>query len=219
MGGFEAGSLGGWDTQVADPARIRVVSSPTREGKHAVRFELRPGDRVFGRLELSQLVRQTGERAGQEWWWAWSALIPADLAPQRGWCLFAEWHQTGLPDVTQGPAPINFDCTDGRFTLIVRGGDEPRWAERRFALPDLADGRWHDFVFHVRWSPDPDGLVGLWIDGKEVVPETSLRTSYRDQGLYLKAGPYRSAEDNPTTLVVYEDAWRQGATRASVEGG
>lgn len=217
VGDFESGTLEGWELEEPAPGRIQVVDDPVRQGEHAVRFELQPGDRVYGSLELSQLLYRGGEDAGQEWWWAWSTLIPDDMPPQSGWCVYAEWHQTGLPDVEQGPAPINFDCTDGKFTLIVRGGDEPDWEERRFELPDLADGKWHDYLFHVRWSPDPDGLVALWIDGEEVVPETRLRTSYRNQQLYLKIGPYRPDDENQNTIVMYHDAWRQGSERASVD--
>ena len=216
VGDFETGTLDGWRTQVPAADRVKVVSSPTRGGDFAARFTLAGDDRVFDRLELSQLVRSTDEAAGQEWWWAWSTRIPADFQAQQGFCLFAEWHQTGLPDVPQGPPPIAFTCTDGEFSLIVRGGNEPNLDNQSFSLPDLADGEWHDFLFHVRWSPDPDGLVALWIDGEEIVPETRLRTSYRNQGLYLKIGPYRAVK-NSSKLVLYHDEWRQGAERGSVD--
>ncbi|MEZ5099299.1 MAG: polysaccharide lyase [Thermoleophilia bacterium] len=211
-GGFEAALDRQWtDVHVQADDRIALVADPVRLGKRSARFEVRPGDTVNPKWggELAQVLQTTEEQAGQESWWAWSVLFPEDFPTTSGWCVFAEWHQTGLPNVPQGPAPINFDCSDDGYRLIVRGGDEPDWEQRVFPLPQLERGQWHDFLFHVRWSPDPDGFVQLWIDGEEVIPRTSLRTSYRDQGLYLKAGLYRDA--SPDTAVLYLDGFRRYA--------
>jgi hypothetical protein len=126
--------------------------------------------------------------------------------------VFTEWHQTGLPGVVQGPAPINFDCKEDQFRLIVRGGDEPNWSQQVFHLPGFQRGIWHQFVFHVRWSPDPDGFVELWHNGNLVVPKTYLPTSYRNQGLYPKIGYYRKDGVNTQTGVVYHDDVRRSLT-------
>lgn len=212
-GGFEAPLASQWaDVHAQADDRITLVGDPVRLGKRAARFEVRPGDTVNPKWggELAQVLETTEEEAGQESWWAWSVLFPEDFPTTSGWCVFAEWHQTGLPNVPQGPAPINFDCSDDGYRLIVRGGDEPDWEQRVFPLPQLERGQWHDFLFHVRWSPDPDGVVQLWIDGEEAIPRTTLRTSYRGQGLYLKAGLYRAA--SPDTAVLYLDGFRRYAS-------
>jgi hypothetical protein len=154
----------------------------------------------------------TGEQAGQEWWWTWKTLFPNDFPTTYGWCVFMEWHQTGLPGVTQGPAPINFDCKEDRFRLIVRGGDEPGWSQTIFNFPGFARGIWHEFIFHVRWSPDSDGFVEMWHNGNLIVPKTFLPTSYRNQGLYPKIGYYRKDGVNTSTGVIYHDDVRRSLT-------
>lgn len=219
VGDFETGDFSQWappgSTWVhALPGRATVVPGVVTQGAHAARFEVRPGDKVNPNWsgELAQVMTLTNEAAGQEWWWAWATFFPPDFPVTYGWCVFTEWHQTGLPGVVQGPAPINFDCKEDQFRLIVRGGDEPNWSQRMFYFPGFQRGIWHQFVFHVRWSPDADGFIELWHNGNLVVPKTHLPTSYRNQGLYPKIGYYRKDGVNTQTGVVYHDDVRRSLT-------
>jgi hypothetical protein len=75
---------------------------------------------------------------------------------------------------------------------------------KTWALGKLRFGRWHDFVFHVKWSPDPaKGLVEMWIDGKHVLPPSHAATLYSGQGVYLKQGLDRGRARG--TAVIYND--------------
>ncbi len=60
-----------------------------------------------------------------------------------------------------------------------------------FDLGRFSTGRWTDWVFHVRWSYGPDGILQVWRDGVLVV-DVSGPVGYNDRdGLYLKTGIYK----------------------------
>jgi hypothetical protein len=221
-GSFETGDFSQWafsggTYMHALPGRVTVVTDPVNEGNYAARFELHAGEKLNPNWsgELAQILTWTNEGAGQEWYWSWDVMFDPTWPTTNGWCVFAEWHQTGAPGVPQGPAPINFECKDDAFRLIVRGGDEPNWVQNIIPIPGFERGVWHHFVFHVKWSPDPDGFVEVWRNGENVIPLTNMRTMYRNQGLYPKFGIYRKNDVNPDVGVLYLDDVRRSAT---VEG-
>ena len=80
----------------------------------------------------------------------------------------------------------------------------------------LVRGVWHDFVFHVIWSSNPDlGLVELWYDGTKVIEAKAWQTLYPGETNYLKQGLYRDSAIQPTA-VVYHDGMTIGTTLADV---
>lgn len=221
-GNFETGNFSQWafsggTYMHALPGRVTVVSDPVDEGNYAARFELHEGEKLNPSWsgELAQILTGTNEGAGQEWYWSFDVMFDQTWPTTYGWCVFAEWHQTGAAGVPQGPAPINFECKEDRFRLIVRGGDEPNWIQNIIPIPGFERGVWHHFVFHVRWSPDPDGFVEVWHNGDLVVPLTNMRTMFRNQGLYPKFGIYRANGPNPNVGVLYLDDVRRSS---SLEG-
>jgi hypothetical protein len=218
-GNFETGDFSQWTNPYgtayhALPGRVTVVSDPVDEGNYAARFELHAGEKLNQNWsgELAQILTWTDEGAGQEWWWSFDVMFDPTWPTTQGWCVFAEWHQTGAAGIPQGPAPINFECKGDQFRLIVRGGDEPNWVQNIIPIPGFERGVWHHFVFHVKWSPDPDGFVEVWRNGDLVIPLTNMRTSYRNQGLYPKFGIYRKDGVNPDVGILYLDDVRRSAT-------
>jgi hypothetical protein len=69
----------------------------------------------------------------------------------------------------------------------------------------LVRGVWQDFVFHVKWSPDPKvGFVELYHNGTLVQPRRYIATQYPGTLNYLKMGLYRN-ENISQTGVLYHD--------------
>ena len=91
------------------------------------------------------------------------------------------------------------------------------WPTRRSARCKIADetnGKWYDFVFHVKWTSSNSGFAEVWLNGRKVVQLAGIPTLYVGQDVYPKQGYYRSPQ--PNTAVVYHDGMRQGTSYADV---
>jgi hypothetical protein len=82
----------------------------------------------------------------------------------------------------------------------------------------LVLGRWVDWVAHVRWSYEADGVVEIWQSGSKV-GEYRGPNAYNDrQPMYLKIGMYRSGSSWPEGLrqrVGYFDEVRMAGADGS----
>jgi len=100
--------------------------------------------------------------------------------------------------------------------LRVRGGDPSAPDEQNFELGRLRPGEWNDFLFHVKWSSNPsDGLVEVWLNGKQVVPSTPIATLFEGSGVYVRQGFYRG--DAQVTATIVHDGLTRGTSRDAVE--
>lgn len=207
--GYESG-LDAWDElQRTEPDRIRPVSSPVAEGRFAARFETRPSDSIGETDPRSEAFARVGAVEGEEQYYRWFTFFPEDFPTDpREFVTFTQWRAVDERD---------------SFTSFMVWGDriEMRRDGTRWSAP-LERGRWHEFVYHVRWSPDPDvGFVELCHDGRLVLPRLSMRTMGGRPGEgvenYLKQGLYKSPR--LATGVIYHDGLEVGASLEAVSGG
>jgi hypothetical protein len=80
-------------------------------------------------------------------------------------------------------------------------------------------GRWLDFKFRYRFTPEADGHVAVWIDGKQVVDLHGVTadaegpgTGYAAEGsnhFFFKMGLYRDLMPQPMTVYIDEYRKRQ----------
>ncbi len=172
-GDFETNDLSQWNEQTGPVGeRVTIVADPVREGMYAARVEIRPGDLgngMLNRVEFGYHPPAEGFE-GSERWYAWSAMQDADAPIGASWHVFTYWEA----EVLYTPA-ITFRLYAGnelRFCTYA-GGETVHWTTT------FEPGMWHDFVFHVVWSPDPTvGLVELYYDGELVLPAVSTATMF-----------------------------------------
>jgi hypothetical protein len=207
-GDFETGNTSQWTSQQAvAPDRLRVVTSPVDQGKHALRVEVRQGDDPINASgDRAELVRSNPlEVEGNERFYAWSTMWPANYPSVKTWQLFAQWHHTGL----NGSPPMELIINGEQISLRV-GAQTTVWQA------PLVRGPWHRFVFHVKWSSNPQvGFVELWYDGQLVLPKRMIATMYPGQSNYLKLGLYRN-DIITETGVIFHDGMVVGTTLADV---
>ncbi len=215
-GDFETGDISQWTrAQQVNPNRLQVVESPVREGRYALRAEVRNGDNPIGASgHRNELVLMTNETEGDERYYSWSTLWPEDYPFYPTWQIPTQWHHSG----SSGAPPVRFvlgcsaaDCgqpmPDTMFFIVSGKGI---WTEK------ITLGKWHDFILHVKWSSNPQiGFVELWFDGDLVVPKQPVATLFPGQTNYLKQGLYRDAATQPTQ-VVYHDGFVIGTTLEDV---
>jgi hypothetical protein len=215
---FETGDLSQYDSaQRAADDRLTVVQRPKREGNYAARFEVRAGDTQAATtgLRAELIAERDGGRmatAGDERWYSWSTLFPSSYRLSDQWQTFVQWKNDGT-----GSPPLAMTVNGDEIRLS--GGEQNEFHE--FWSAPIDRGRWHDFVAHIRWSPNRrSGFVELWHDGRKVVPRTWTATLYRDEDgraipNYLKIGLYRSSAIK-ATQVIYHDALEVAPTREAL---
>jgi hypothetical protein len=213
-GDFETGDRTQFSsTQMVASDRLQVVSSPTRDGRYALRAEVRQGDDPINASgNRAELLKYDGASEGTEYYYGWSTLFPSDYPLTPTWQVFMQWHHPGL----NGAPPVRLvlgcsasDCgqpmPDTLF-VIVDG-------KTVYTHTPITRGDWHDFVLHIKWSANASvGFVELWYDGKLVLPKRMARTLYSSSDVnYLKLGLYRDEATAPTA-VLYHDALVQAST-------
>jgi hypothetical protein len=185
-----------------------------REGSHAGRFEVRPGDFVNSgnRAEVVHCLAGggcVGEAAGTERWYGWSTLWPTDFNSAPTWQLFTQWHHVG----NSGSPPIELYVNGP--TIYLRTSDAAGTGHVVHWMAPLETGRWRNFLFGVRFANDTSGWVELWLDGKQVLPRTAARTMI-DSGNIFKQGLYRNATID-RVQVIFHDHMRKGSARDQVD--
>ncbi|MDY7232767.1 polysaccharide lyase [Hyalangium rubrum] len=202
-GDFEPGNLSQWTkSQSVSSDRLLVVTDMVREGKYALKATVRKGDDPIGasgnRNELVYLSRET---TGNEYFYKWSTLFPANYPSANKWQVFAQWHQDGCC----GSPPLEFYVVGEQMRMRVGGSN----GKIVWTAPLVRDS-WHDFVLRVKWSSDPKvGFVEMYKNGKLVVPRTMAATQFGKEKNYLKLGLYRDASISPVG-VVYHDGFTMG---------
>jgi hypothetical protein len=225
---FEGGGQKQWRGSGNAPT---VTRSRARAGRYAMKSTLdRHRDRVSYRTEVS------GPRAeiGREYWYAFSVCLPEDYVPDRVWEIVAQWH--GVPDFDTGEKYRNpvmaLSTTSGRWSWVTRwdakrntfeSGRREYGGTRTYDLGPYERETWTDWVVHVKWSYQPDGLLQVWKDGKKVIDQRGPNAFNDAKGPYFKMGLYKGwrdpkrPSDAVSKRVLYHDEFRMGGANAGYE--
>jgi MYXO-CTERM domain-containing protein len=206
-GDFETGDTSQYSSvQRVSADRLQVVPSPVRQGRYALKATVRQGDDPINSSgNRNELVYQGREAEGSEYYYRWQVLFPADYPSAKTWQVFTQWHHDGCC----GSPPVEFNIYGEELRLTLTDSVTP-WQTK------LERGVWQDFIFHVKWSPDPSvGFVELWHNGQFVLSKYKHATMYEGDGIYLKLGLYRS-DTVASVGVVYHDGFVQATQLADV---
>ena len=197
-GDFETGNRSQYSgAQLVSADRLQVVSSPVAEGRYALKATVIQGDDPINSSgNRNELLYMSNETAGAEYYYRWKVMFAPDFPSVRTWQLFTQWHHDGCC----GSPPVELFVNGEEMRLRLTASVTPWTAP-------LVRGVWHEFIFHVKWSPDPAvGFVELWHNREKVVPRRNLATMYAGTKNYLKLGLYRN-ETISQTGVVYHDGF------------
>jgi hypothetical protein len=214
--GFEKGvgpPSGAWEwdsAQYAAPDRLTAVTSPIKEGSHALKATVQHGDIASGGARAEVLLNNKSNyfHEGDNVWYHWYTMFPSGFQTTAPWQVWTQWHQ-GDDSLGGGPAvEFNVDGKTKNLDLrvmpwywdskscytVAAGQCGYQWVE------PIKTGVWYDILFHVKWSKDSNvGYVELWVNSNKVVPCSGCSTHmatldtrdptasvYLKQGLYLK---------------------------------
>jgi hypothetical protein len=197
-GDFETGDRSQYSAaQMVSADRLRVVSSPVAEGRYALKATVIQGDDPINSSgNRNELIYLSNETAGAEYYYRWKVMFAPDFPSVSTWQLFTQWHHDGCC----GSPPVEFYVNGEQLRLRLTASVTPWTAP-------LVRGVWHEFIFHVKWSPDPAvGFIELWHNREKAVPRRNLATMYAGTKNYLKLGLYRS-ETISQVGVVYHDGF------------
>ncbi len=174
-----------------DPELIRIVDAPDLPGKKAVRFSVVRTPGVF-RSEIS-LPHENG---WNERWYGERVLIPKEWVrdPAKPVDIVMQWH--AIPGNFRATYPnLEISVGDDRWIMRQSFGDPKTKPTRRETKFDdrVQPGVWTSWVIHAKWSPNDDGLLQVWKDGKLVAdlkgPNTYGTIGY-EYTPYMKTGIY-----------------------------
>ncbi|SRR6266852_875193 len=219
---YETGDLTQWSEVHAGGtwgnSSVKVVTSPVRYGKYAVKFTVNAGGAGDAqRAEVSATQQQTGGYAGEEWYYSWSILVPSVPNGTTGWAewtLITQWmdllYQCSPPlqiDIRPGTPP-HFIL--GSVLLDNKNGCKPLGPTQEWDLGPLQYDQWNDFTIRIKWSNDPSvGFVEMWRNGVRVVPLTHVRTLDTSGGVYMEQDLYRPTYSG-TNVIYFDDTRRSG---------
>jgi hypothetical protein len=207
-GDFETGDLSQWsESQEVATDRMQVVDTPVRQGKHALRIEVRQGDDPINASgDRAELVWRPVETEGNDRYYAWSTMWSQDYPSVATWQAFTQWHHTG----STGTPPFEMYVNGESMYLAIGPNETVLWTH------PLERGAWHDFVLHVKWSSDASvGFVELWYDGKQELRKTNGATMYPGQDNIMKQGLYRN-DTIAQVGVLYHDGMTVATTLEDV---
>ena len=103
----------------------------------------------------------------------------------------------------------------GAFAEVASHDPDRRYAFHE--IPEVALGRWLDFVFRIHWSRSGESSIDAFLDGRNLF-QFRGPLGYRNQikGPYFKLGVYASGEINGP-LVVYHDNYSRADSFVAVD--
>jgi hypothetical protein len=214
--GFESGDASLWAEkgaiQVCCDDSLEIVEAPVRSGRYAARFTLRRSDPSVKGSKRAELRTKAGWM-GAEYWYAFSIFLPPDWTVDQVPVTLAQWHS--VPDVWFGeagvPPPFKLIAQEGQW-LLANMWDSKRVSRTRFTehapeggtlvpIGPLDTGRWTDWVFHIKWSSGPDGLLEAWKTERLVFHQKGPNTYNDAFAPYFKLGIYVPQWANQPSLT------------------
>lgn len=195
-----------------EPGAVALTNERARSGKSCVRITVKEGDiKQVGNdgkdTERAELDSGRHPVVGRDAWYGFSVYLPEDFPIINNRLVIAQWKQddlAGSPLVAQ-----RFRLGLHDLTIRAQGG-------RHITLPRPELGRWHDMIYHVRFAPGDDGIVEVWMNGKQVVNERGPVTLREGADrVYNKFGLYRDRW--PVPMTIYFDNYAMGGARSEVD--
>jgi hypothetical protein len=199
---FEGPSIGlGWDG-LENCCSYSMTTSTLfkRTGNRSLRVELRKTDAEIAGNKRSEIVdnsypipHETNRR-----WWAFSNYLPADFGRDSVHEILAQWHYRATNSDLSTSPPLSLQIYKGDWIVELRydsvdinidNGQNIKLVS--FNLGPWQKGVWNDWVFNYEYSPNNDGYLKVYKDGKLLIDYKGKSFYKGSYDPYFKIGLYR----------------------------
>lgn len=221
-------SLNRWGKELSRPTNITLSNDVSRKGRTAVKFEFTRDDTKKGGLRAELKLNHELDK---ERWYGMSHFLPSDWARDPQPEIVSQWHSS--PDLHLGEGwispPLGLNIRNDRYYVIVlwdskKVTPQGQWqGKKEFDLGPVEKNKWVDWVFHINWSYNSDGVLEIWKNKQKVVNYrgpigfNDEKYPYFKMGIY-KWGWYGWAHESTThKRVLYIDEVRIGDRNSSFD--
>jgi len=226
----DAADLDKWTKEICRPDALRISGEKARKGRSSARFEFSKSDVTnYNGYVRSEL--RLGSETDNERWYGFSNYLPADFVTDPMAEKIAQWHE--VPDWELGESwrspPISLGIKNDRFYLQILWAaalvntNDTKDGEKNVDLGAVERDQWNDWVFHIKFSYQADGILEIWKNKKKIYSYYGPN-SFNDRNLpYFKIGIYKWgwkgwAEYSPEDKrVLYYDEVRIGDRHANLD--
>ena len=219
-----------WHKEICRASALVISREVTpRKGNGVARFEFAKTDVInynnYVRAEIRQPSHTEAER-----WYGFSNYLPADFVTDPLAEKIAQWHE--VPDFDKGEnwrsPPISFGIENGRYYVQIL------WAaaavntnstvdgNRKVDLGPVDKAQWNDWVFHIKFSYQSDGILEIY-KNKTKVFSLYGPNSFNDRTYpYFKIGIYKwgwngwASYSPESKRVLYYDEVRIGNAKSNL---
>jgi hypothetical protein len=192
-----------WEREIVRPDQIRMVWSPSYNGKPSIEFNLHKADSPAVRAEVRQTT-QPGEP--DEMWASWYEYLPAAYwsASDAHNSIIGQWHE--IPDWHLGEnwrsPPILKKIVNNRYYVNIMWDNDPdsvntnesKDGEVTIDCGPILTNQWVKWVFKIKFSPTNTGILQIWKNGELVVDRVGMPNCFADKFYpYFKIGFYGNA--------------------------
>ena len=213
---FETGELSPiWATDKLANSALCHISSPTRTGNGALSVTLAPYDKAeftkAGNItERAELMEASAVRLkmGVEAWYAFSFLLPSDFPIVKTRLVIAQWKQACLDCSLKRSPMVSLRYIDQELKVYIENmkGRGKLFQEKMDLL-----NRWVDMVFRIMPKADGDGILQVWMDGRQIVDyQGALGFTDNKEETYFKMGLYRNHMGKTMQIII--DRFRRGSS-------
>lgn len=201
---LEAGVLqnDAWQIDKKGHCDVAVVADFKLQGEYAMRFDAGAHGRceAVPKVYKSWLARYQNEPFGSERWYEFSTYFPTPWVANERNEIIAQWHGNAdklLGDTDSRGPPLAIRIYGDKFR-VTSGYDadfisSKAWIARTpLWIGPVAAGQWLTWRILAKWSYKDDGVIKIWLNGKQIVDHAGPNTYNDLRGVYLKLGPYHS---------------------------
>jgi hypothetical protein len=217
-----------WGREAAYSSSITRSTERSRNGNYSSKFVLNKSDATVSGSKRSELRRPSGTNPREERWYGFSVFLPSsfikDPTPE-GIFQFHEYPDFDLGETWRTP-PIQMTTENGQWkfrsywtTKAVNNG-AGNFNQQNYNFGPYQTNAWTDWVIHVKYSYQSDGILEVWKNGTPVLRQLGPN-SYNDKTPpYFKIGIYKwawagSSTSNTTQRTIYVDQLKIGNESSS----
>ena len=186
-----------------------ITQNPVRAGEYAMKSYLHCTESATN--YRTEVYVDDFATITDDYWYGFSIYLPSDYISDRTWEIVAQWHgwpdgyPTFLPGEEYWRNPIlALRTTGGQWSIGNYWDSKENTGDinnrtydgnKLWELGAYEKEKWVDWVFHIKWSYESDGILEVWKDGELVISRVGPNC-YNDKiGHYFQMGIYKGWEN------------------------